>query len=497
MAVDPGSPGDGINDIIYFGAVGQARSNDSGNNFTTMTGLHGDTHSWAFFRQPSPAASIVFNGNDGGLFRSTDGGVSWASLNAGGLQTGLFYNIDIRPDATGSVTVGAPQDNGLQTTSAVAAPNWSSPQGGDGWDIAYDGVTPGRVYGTSGFWPAPCTRVFVSTVDGADFPPCVFTTPTSQEITPPWGTTSDQRCTLFPITTDPSTAGIVYVSGNQNLWQSRNAGAAGSWRILSFFANTGNVDVSRTNGNNVVIAVGSQVFLSTNALATTVGAPSGVAFNNITRDLPTGRNVIRAVFDPNDPNTIYAVMGGISGASGGHVFRTSIGSSTWTDISPALDIPFSSIALDGSDTPTCIYVGTDFGVLRSVDGGSTWYILDDIHFPRVPVWDLVFRNGELRAGTYGRGVFAFVKPIGPAIAVDLEHDLEFGTVFEGPQYLKLEIFNVGVQDLVINSLQRLMGSNGFTVLQAPVPHWLSCLAIMLTSQLGTSLLLRVAVRKLQ
>lgn len=274
MAVDPGSPGDGLFDIIYFGAVGHARSNDSGNTFTALTGLpaltglHVDNHAWAFFPQPSPTPSIVFCGNDGGLYRSTDGGATWTALNSGGpsgrLQTGLLYNIDFRPDATGSVTVGAPQDNGLLTTSGVAAPNWSSPQGGDGWDVAYDGVTAGRVYGTSGFWPAPCTRVFVSTVDGTDFPPTV---PSGQDITP-WGTTSDQRCGIFPIATDPSTAGIVYVSGNQNLWQSTDGGA--NWRILSPFANTGDVDVARTNGNNVVIGVNNQVFVSTNALAATV-----------------------------------------------------------------------------------------------------------------------------------------------------------------------------------------------------------------------------------
>ena len=63
MAVDPGSPGDGANDIIYFGAVGHARSNDSGNTFTALAGLHADNHSWAFFPQPSPASSIVFCGN--------------------------------------------------------------------------------------------------------------------------------------------------------------------------------------------------------------------------------------------------------------------------------------------------------------------------------------------------------------------------------------------------------------------------------------------------
>ena len=187
---------------------------------------------------------------------------------------------------------------------------------------------------------------------------------------------------------------------------------------MSPFANTGNIDVARTNGNNVVIAVNNQIFVSTNALAATVGAPTGVTFNDITRNLPL-RNVARAVFDPNDPTIIYAVLSGFNGGPGntGHVFRTSIGATVWTDISPDLDVSFNAIALDGTDNPTAIYAGTDFGVLRSVDGGASWSILDDIHFPRVPVFDLVLKNGMLRAGTYGRGVFAFVMPQGPSIAV--------------------------------------------------------------------------------
>ena len=83
---------------------------------------------------------------------------------------------------------------------------------------------------------------------------------------------------------------------------------------------------------------------------------------------------------------IYVVLGGLNGGPGniGHVFRTSIGAAAWTDISPNLNVPFNAVALDGNDTPTAIYAGTEFGVVRSVDGGTSWSVLDDIHFPRVP-----------------------------------------------------------------------------------------------------------------
>lgn len=466
MAVDPASPGDGANDIIYFGAVGQAKSTDSGTSFSGLGIPHADTHAWAFVAQPSPTPSTVYCGNDGGVDVSTDGGSSWTALGSGALQTGLVFNIDVKPDATASEVVAAFQDNGLLTTAGTASPAWSSPQGGDGFDIAYDGVTPGRLYGTSGFWPAPCTRVFVSTADGTDLP---STVPSSQDVSP-WGTSSDQNCGVFPVTTDPTNAGHVYVSGNQNLWQSQDGGS--TWRKLSGFPGIGNVDVAAANGNNVVIAVGGQVFVCTNALAST-----GVAFTNITRNLP-GRNVPRAVFDPIDPTVIYTVLGGLNGSGpgqSGHVFRTTIASSAWTDISPAtgslsepLDVPFNAIALDGNDLPTTIYVGTDLGVLRSTDVGATWTVLDDIHLPRVPVTDLVLnpKAGVLCAGTYGRGVFKFTKPTGPSIAVGLDHGLDFGTVC-GSAFLTIDVYNVGGTDLTVTGVAPLMGSGDFSVLPAP------------------------------
>ena len=75
-------------------------------------------------RNPAPTPSIVYSGNDGGLSRSTNGGVTWTPLSAGGLQTSLFYNIDMRPDATGSINVGALQDNEVETTAGAVAPGW-------------------------------------------------------------------------------------------------------------------------------------------------------------------------------------------------------------------------------------------------------------------------------------------------------------------------------------------------------------------------------------
>lgn len=455
MAVDPASPGDGSNDVLYFGCLSQFKSTDSGANFSAHSVGHADTHTWTCVPQTGGAKTVVYCGCDGGIDVSTDAGATWNPINSGGLQTGLFYNIALKPDATASVTVGALQDNELQTTKGAVSPGWNATIGGDGWDVAYDGNSPPVLYGAFG---GPATSIFSSTDDGANFP---------SNVSPPWtgvDTGGANPFLLNPIAADPSASGIIYASGVQNLWQR----LSGTWRIIFSPGTTGNVDVAPTNGNNVVIAAGSQVFVSTNALAATVGPPSGVTFTNITLNLP-GRNVARAVFDPVDPTVIYAVLTGFDGGTGQNVFRTTVGASSWTNISPPVDIPCGAIAVDGTTTPTTLYVGTDLGVIRSVDGGASWTVLDDIHFPHAPVFDLAFNAsaGVLCAGTYGRGVFKFTKPTGPAIAVNLQDNLEFGTVCGGPDFLTLTVYNVGAADLVITSVQRLMGSTDFTVLSNP------------------------------
>jgi len=462
MAVDPGSPGDGVNDILYLGGVLQSRSDDSGNKFEDISsGLHPDTHAWAFSRQPSPIPSIVYSGNDGGLFKSTDKGATWEDLNSGLVQTTLFYNVTTKPDGPGlGIQVGAFQDNGIFTTSTAVADEWKGDEiNSDGGDVAYD--KNGRFLYASN-WGGKRANVYRSTDNGL----------TIQKTITPWDA-SEQADYIASVAADPNTSGIVYVSGNHNLWQSFDSGS--TWRVITPISGScDGIDVAKGNGNHVVISIDKKVFLSTNALADTVEP-----FTEITRNLP-GRDVMRVAFDPNDPSTIYAVLGGFSDPNNpndkGNVFRTNISASSWTDISPNFSAPFSAIALDGATVPSTIYAGTEFGVLRTVDGGSFWSVLDEIHFPRVPVLDLELRGRLLVAATYGRGAFAFFTNIGdPIIAMNLENNLAFGTVRQGPAYLKLQIFNVGdpgrggiiVRHLVIESVQRLMGSNSFSVLPTP------------------------------
>ncbi len=455
MGVDPASPGDGVNDIIYWGALGQFKSANSGASFSAIDAGHADTHAaWTFAPQPS-GPSVVFTGNDGGIWKSTDGGVTFGgvsgapnSINEGGLQTTLFYHLSLKNDATASVSLGALQDNGdIQSTNI---PVWIQRTGGDGIDVAFDAVNVEEAYGDEN---AYFGKSLNSGADGF-----------STDLTITGIPATEFKTFANRVNTDPMNAGVVYFSGSSNgLYQSINGGA--SFRNITNLGGPKEVDVAAGNSNHVAATVGGQVFVSINALAATVGPPSGVTFQNLA-GLP-GRTVTQVAFDPNDPNVIYATL---SGVGGGHVFRASIGAGAWTDISPPIDIPFNALALDGVSVPTTIYVGNDLGVLRSVDGGATWTALDDIHFPNVPVTELKInsKGGVLRAATFGRGVFELSAPNGPVIAVNAEDGLDFGTGCLGnKERLTIQVFNVGSSNLLINSVARLMGSTDFSVRPAP------------------------------
>jgi kumamolisin len=108
--------------------------------------------------------------------------------------------------------------------------------------------------------------------------------------------------------------------------------------------------------------------------------------------------------------------------------------------------------------------GTGFRDILPEPGAANNSFLGVTGYPVTPGWDAVTGWGSPRGTALLKALKHFY---GPAIAVNLEDDLHFGTVCSGPRYRVIHVYNVGNRELMILSVQRVAGSTDFTVLPAP------------------------------
>ena len=85
-------------------------------------------------------------------------------------------------------------------------------------------------------------------------------------------------------------------------------------------------------------------------------------------------------------------------------------------------------------------------------------------YPAGPGWDACTGWGTPRGKALLAGLHGFY---GPAIAVNLQDNLDFGLACRRPRYRTVHVYNVGNRDLMILGVQRVSGSSDFTVLPAP------------------------------
>ena len=129
--------------ILYKAGVKLCRSTDAGVTFREVPALHDDQHALVFH----PAAvGILFEGNDGGLYRSLDGGQSWA-FDSVGLSVSEFLDTDHGGRAP-RVLLGSAQDNGISATD-LTTPVWQLVDingDGDRTTAVVDPLDPGVQY---------------------------------------------------------------------------------------------------------------------------------------------------------------------------------------------------------------------------------------------------------------------------------------------------------------------------------------------------------------
>ena len=415
IAVDPRDP-----DRVWAAGVDWFRSDDGGRNWGLASWggsgfpsySHVDQHGITFHPQYDGGANqIVLIGNDGGVFRSANaraatssgpralcGGVgaqiqvAWQSLNRGYGVT-QFYHGTPFPDGT-RYLAGA-QDNGTIYGTDEAGPDgWRVVFGGDGgfsavhpaqtstWLVEYQWANVGRT--TNGGLNFNTARTGLDPVMTSTLGP------------------EGNYLFIVPFTHDP---------GANNIW----LGGDYLYRGSNFGQTWQKVGSQMPDGARISAIAVSSRRAGTLAVATDkgdIGRADGSG--DTTALLRVGRPrsgwVTSLAFDPRDDNVLYATYGNFGGA---HVFRSIDGGATWQSIDGSgaagvPDVPVHSLVVDLDDSQR-LYIGTDLGVMVSVDGGRSWMTEETGFGPAVTMWLSLIRTPsgqkQLFAFTHGRGAW--------------------------------------------------------------------------------------------
>ncbi|MBR9976811.1 MAG: hypothetical protein KFH87_01880 [Bacteroidetes bacterium] len=360
-------------DRILCGGVGLYLSLNGGQSFSVRTGIHVDHHAIEF--SPSQP-EICYDGNDGGIYISGNGGITFANLNHN-LPITQFYELGLSlplPD----MMMGGTQDNG-SNRRPHSNDIWEHETGGDGGYCVFDYSDTLVMYAEYQYGSH-----LRSTNGGRRW--------TSINR----GLVGKGRW-VTPVAIHPTQPQVLFTATTKQLYKTTNRGDL--W--VPFH---GNMDSTRSINyiaisphNPDVMLVGytnGRVWKSTNA---------GTSWENISTGLP-GRICTDIIFDPVDIHTVYASFTGYTNES---IYRSTDAGESWTRISGNLPaIPVSALEINPTDARQ-LYAGTDFGVYTTLDGGETWEVCGE-GMPKVVVVDLELHpaTGILYAATHGRSIYA-------------------------------------------------------------------------------------------
>ena len=424
LAVDPSNPAH-----VYAGLEEVYESVDAGGHWITASPYWNYNYACDFTSPPTcpntthpdqhammiTGGTIVI-GNDGGVYSrllsddSMDG--NWSDLNAT-LHDLQYY--DARAGKSGQTTAvwGGLQDNGSSFLSAGSS-QMVEPAGGDGFDVIVDPQNVNRLAGEY------VDGTMYTTIDGghsfADFisPTCAAQGITGLALRP--GCDPAARF-VTPVVPDQQNKNVWLIGGrfvwvSADGWNTACTDTACSWKnVYDTGAGHAVTALSSAGGGSIIYAAwvaggGNPGPSFASGIATNYG---GTWHQVNTTGLPN-RFIAGVTVDPANPAHAYAVFNGYSrrwipGGGVGHVFETTDGGQTWTDISGNLpDIASDALVLSHGQ----LALGTDMGVFTAAEGqgGSTSWSRLGSGLPNAVVDDLTAGpDGYIYAATHGRGVW--------------------------------------------------------------------------------------------
>jgi len=392
VRVDPINP-----DIVYGIGFDMYKTTNGGNTWSNISGwsVHVDQH--ALNSHPENNSFVVL-GNDGGVYISQNGGISFLHLE--NLPITQFYTCEIdyqNPERL----YGGTQDNGTNRTMTGGLSDWSSIYGGDGFYVLVNPENNQYVYAESQYG-----GLGRSTNGGNSF---------SSGLN---GIASDRFNWMSPLVFDPSDPSTLYFGGSR-VYKSTNHAA--SWTAISQDLSNGPGQYNQTFGTVTTLSVsplnGDVIFAGTDDGNVWVTQSGGESWNKISDQLPV-RWVTRVAADPYNESTAYVTISGYRVDEYlPHIFKTTDFGESWEDISGDLpEVPVNDIIVD-PDVEGALYIATDAGVFVSWNSGENWGMLG-AELPLVPVCDLTIHSGDrtIVAATYGRSMYKIYLDVFVSIA---------------------------------------------------------------------------------
>ena len=415
---DPQNP-----ERVYVPVTPLLRSDDGGKSFNNILDrqVHGDNHT--LWINPKDSDHLIV-GNDGGVYVSRDAGQHWHWQS--NLPLMQLYTVAVDMQQPFYHVYGGTQDNGswsgpigTRFDDGIANEDWTFLSGGDGFYAVADPTDPDIIYSQSQYGGLVRTN----------------RSSRAQKSIQPWQPQKGEQPPFrwnwsAPFVISPHDPRTLYFGANV-IFRSRDrgdnweqispdltrqrsrdtlplqgriqpAGAIDLHASTALYGNTHSISVSPLRAG--LLAAGTDDGLIQ------VSRDDGKSWQKSARfpGVPDMMRVGMVAWSPTREGTLYAVFDGHQDSDfRPHVVRSDDHGQSWRNITADLPAfgPTKSIAAHPKNGEL-LFVGTDFGVYMSRDGGGHWLPLR-AGLPTNSVQGLVVhpRENDLVIGTHGRGVW--------------------------------------------------------------------------------------------
>lgn len=459
LVVDPNDP-NRVYSLDTFTHV----SDDAGGTFSRLgfEWRHVDDH--ALWIDPEDSNHLLIGG-DGGIYVSHDRGANWRHIR--NLPITQFYRIqpdDARPFY--NVCGGTQDNNSLcapsRTTNrhGITNSDWTLILFGDGYEPQIDPEDPNIIYtqyqygGLARYDRRTQERVLIAPHPGADEPQYKWN----------WNT---------PLLISPHDNERLYYAA-EYLFRSDDRGD--NWRRISpdltrqldrndleVMGRVWSVDAIAKNDSTsfygAAIALSESplveglIFVGTDDGVMNVTEDGGDSWRQVTefRGVPDMSLIEDVTASLHSPDVAYAVIDNHKrGDHRPYVLRSTDRGRSWRLISGNLPERGTAhtIAEDHVD-PDLLFVGTEFGLYYTQDGGGTWRQLKG-GFPTISVRDVEIqrRENDLVVGTFGRGIFILDDYSPLRTPVEAVEDGQLFDVRDAWAYVEGDLWGVGEKGFI-------------------------------------------------